>query len=225
MNQVNSSADYSYKANVFIWNTTVGDEEGTGTKVGHASIELCKRSGDSDSPLKERYFSFRPKYPLLVNPFLFFLPFKAKLNSSLNEDRIHEGSNQKLKDADQTVSIPLTKHQYQRMQTKMNTMEKEISEGKLLYHLFPKLSVLPVAKALASRRGYEALSECPFSGLSMNDDRYEDMKEVQLLRASHCALTVNEILLAGDASSLTTVPRFSPWVITPTDLARSLQRD
>lgn len=216
-----SNHSSNYSATIHIWDTTINkntelDSINDKSTVGHAAIEL-------QGPKTNNYFSFRPKNPLFVNPFLFFMPTSGRSFLNTKEDCMHEGSGIEGKEADRKIVIPLSREQHEKMSEKIDSMKTEAEKGQLLYHLFPRISLLPAVKALASKRGYEELSSCPFSGQSMKDDRYKDMEEIQKVRSSHCALTVKEILSSGNIEIPASVGRYAPWGLTPTELGETLK--
>ena len=99
-----------FSANIHVWETKVGDEEGNGTTVGHTSVEL--KGGE-----RSRYFSFRPRNSAWVNPLLFFMPTTGKSLSSVNEDTLYEG-----KQPDRTYQIDLSRNQHQAMAEKTDQL-------------------------------------------------------------------------------------------------------
>lgn len=215
---MSSAADstYGYQAKVYVWPTKSGNEEGEGTTVGHASVELEKTANEQT---ESSYFSFRPVISAFVNPFLGFLPTFGKSYESVQQDIDHEGIK-----PEQEHVVPLTEKQYRQMNSKIDEMKDDAQKGTLLYQLFPNTSILTPAKALASRRGYEEMSRCPFSGLPMNDDRYQDMRDMQKLRAGHCATTVSDIFSAGGIDFVQKPSSFLPFGMTPNALGKSFSK-
>lgn len=211
---VSSHSANNYQAKVYIWPTTVGNEEGVGTRVGHVSIEL----GEGREKAGElNYWSFRPQISALVNPFLGFMPVLGKSVSTIHDDIDHEEASPR-----ETHVIAITKQQYEQMYSAMQMMKSEANNGKLLYQLFPNTSILSVVKAMASRRGYEEIARCPFSGAKMDDDgRCKEIEDIKQLRAGHCATTAYEILSKGGIN-VSSPSKIVPWGMTPTEFGNSL---
>ena len=214
-----------HTARVHVWDTKVRNEEDRTSSVGHVSIEIVKSFNPritSNNVIERRYISLRPKHSILVNPFLFFLPTRAVNCPSVEEDCRGESTNDIPRPPDRVIPIKLNRRQYVSMTKKAVEIQTNVQKQTLLYHLFPGASILPVAQQLSTRTSYRAMTECPFSSQPMGDERHQDMAAMSELKASHCALTVRDVLNAGNIP--TPITSWVPWKVTPTELANSLEK-
>ncbi|ADI39202.1 hypothetical protein [Waddlia chondrophila] len=197
-----------YYAKVYIWDTKVGNEDGEGTTVGHASIDLQGKN-------RGRYFSFRPRNSLLVNPLFLFFPVLGKSEPNLISDIEKED-----KAPDHTYKLQLNQSQYDKMAKEIDRLTKQTKKGKLLYHLFPNITVLKPIQMLATEIAQKEITRCPFSGHLMGDERYKDFSELLKIKEGHCASTVHQIV-----SSAFQLPPTgpTPWKIHPTQLGSYIE--
>ncbi len=198
------------QASFHIWETRTGDEEGSGTDVGHISVALQGRNSNG------RYFSFGPRHAALVNPLTLFFPTAGKVEPNLDSDMKNEG-----RAPDRTLQTEITEEQLEAMVSEANRLDEQAQEGTLLYHLFPNTSVLPLLKLYGTRTAHQEAAKCPFSGRSMKDYRHESWEKLQNVKEGHCASTVHQI-----ASQAWDLPEqnSTPWGIHPTQLGDQLER-
>lgn len=197
-------------AKVYIWETKVGNEDGEGTTVGHASVEL-QGTGNG------RYFSFRPRNSFFVNPLLFWLPTTGKSLGSVQEDIHYEG-----KAPDRTFQVELSTEQMQSASKKVDQLREEAQQGTLLYHLFPRLSILTPLQKLATKTAQEELTKCPFTEQKMGDNRHEEFEDFLTVRSGHCSSTVHEVL--NEAEIDLPPVSLAPWLVTPSALGDQVSR-
>lgn len=218
-----SESEKQYQATVYIWPTKLGDDDGYGTTVGHSSLELKEISTeDPRKPIYSKYISLRPKNPLLVNPATIFFPVKGVNCESLNEDMDLEGDGNSPQ-LPEVFNLQLNEEQYHKMSESIDTIKNKIEQKKILYQLFPGISVLKLMKMLGSKEGYEGMSKCPFTGQTMGDERYKMMEGLSDIKSYHCAITTAKVLKAAGIKP----PLHStlPWKTTPTELSRFLNNN
>jgi len=198
----NSSTQPNYSTNIHIWET------GMDTGVGHASLEL-KQDGKVI-----KYVSLRPKYPSLVNPLTLPIPTPGINLTSIEEDQDMEG-----READRIFSFPLTEEQFEEMASEADKISEQISTKKRLYQLNPRISMLSFATLFTKPSASKALTECPITGLQSQTE-IPDFSGLEEIQSSHCALTVADVLSAGQ---IKTHFHHVPWVISPSNLGDQLQ--
>lgn len=218
-----SGTGNQYQATVYIWPTQFGDDDGYGATVGHSSLELKEFSlEDPEKPAYSKYISLRPKNPLLVNPLSMCFPVKGVNCESLKEDMELEGDG-KSPLQPQVFDLNLNEEQYNKMSESIDTIKNKIEQKRILYHLFPGISVLKPMKALATKEGYEGMSTCPITGQTMGDERYKTMEGLSDIKGYHCAITTTKVLnSAGINAPLHSI---FPWKTTPTELSLYLKKN
>lgn len=200
-----------YKVNVNIWDT----DPRTG-RCGHASVTLV--SANSANKLIN-YMGMWPKYGFLVTPFT--LPFASPglAMKSKKDCMEREGDDTPIKPT-RVYQIPLTKEQYESMETTIEAQKTKIEEGKTLYSLFPNLNIVNFAKRIIKPTILEKLHACPFTELPMEHKAIiEDSQSIKELEVENCTTMAIKILNAGNIPVQT---RYMPWGLSPTTLGHQL---